>query len=158
MELRPVECELMPDGQPAPVCGERFVAVHPGDWTNQSTQCLEELYGLFVTVTIRLPRVPYDRIGPEIIGKAEDGLLALCERVRAAMNMSDLMRIATNALIDGEGATVNGFIVPLQFRDGGKPQIRSGAWFHSKKEPLAGLSQTMTFGGAQRDQLIESQV
>lgn len=154
-------CEVTADEQPFPVAGEIFVAVWYGYWRNKDPNgmSLDEDYGVNVTVSVRATRVATDRIGPSLLAKANDGLLALCEQIRAAIHMdpedSNTQAVVwrANKII---GATVNGFIAPLQFRDGGRPTKRSGSWFGARGgKGVAGLSQTLTFTDANRVQTIE---
>jgi hypothetical protein len=138
-------CELMFDGQPPPMAGQLFAAVHPGDWRGQDIEGLQEVFGFMVTVTRRASYAPVDRGAVELWAKASVGLEAIC-------------RNAANAYI---GAGANGFVVPPRLRDGGKPQDRGPEWFWAEGEGKgklapAGISQTLTFGGAERYQTIES--
>jgi len=47
-------------------------------------------------------------------------------------------------------------VQPLFFRDGGRPTPRGADWFSATKDAKAGISQTLTFGDALREQTIES--
>ncbi|HMP07592.1 MAG TPA: hypothetical protein PJ982_14680 [Lacipirellulaceae bacterium] len=158
-------CAITHDGQPFPIAGDLFVAVWPGYWRDQGSngESLHEGYGGNVTVSLRCAHVPRDRIGVEVLAKASIGLLAICEKVRASIHMDP------SNLIDGGvqkssvmmranqiiGAAANGFVVPLQFQDGGRAEQKSGSWWSAKGEPMAGLAQTVTFGGAERVQPID---
>lgn len=85
------ECDVCPDGQPNPDCGQRFVSVHSGSVQNTQTHCLDERYGFTVTVTVRTAAGPYDR-------KRDGGAWNLALRCRAALHMSyAAMALATAA-------------------------------------------------------------
>ena len=132
LELRREECEVTHDGSPLPIAGERFAAVWPGYWRDAGSNgtSLSEEYGVNVTVSFRLPRVPLDRVGPELLAKANTGLLALCEKIRAVIHMDpqDSLVVGVlpraNQLINA--TEENGFLLPLQFLDGGRAEVRPG--------------------------------
>lgn len=150
------ECEVTVDGQPLPVAGEWFYAVHPGSWTNSSDLNLSEEYGVLVTVSVRIGMVPWDRVGQELLARVWDGLVAQCEKVRATLHMNYTLMNDANTLI-GQATEWNRLIVPLMFLDGGRAQRRSGDWFSARtRGGVSGLSQTLTFGRAVREQTLES--
>ena len=161
--LNQQNCDLTPKGQPPPVCGEMWVGVWGGAWRNLDPNGLSrhDGHGLNVTVSLRFPKVPWDRIGPEIIAKASVGLQAQCEAIVAKLHMDPQDSIETGVMWRANrliGANVNGFQVPLIFQDGGQAEVRGGVWWWSRnKEPLAGVVQTMSWGGAERCQVIEFQ-
>lgn len=161
------ECEVMPDGQPAPMSGEFFVAIWEATWNGNSTECLDENIGVRITVTKRLPRVPFDRIGPEIMAKATVGLLSLAEAIRASVHLNYVGVMArVNAYIANESRLVasngvgqaNGFVEPLFFQDGSGTEKKSGAWFWAdEQERLAGITKTLTMNPARRVQRADIQ-
>ena len=51
--LTAAECEVCFSGEPPPICGERYVAVHPGRWTGGRIEGLEEEFGVQITCTLR---------------------------------------------------------------------------------------------------------
>jgi len=163
LSLATGQCEVQFDGQPPPVCSELFVAVHPGDWANEPVEGLLEVYGVEVTVTIRVARVPQHALGPNaLVGPSGESLDNWLEKIRAVLHLDKgVYPVLTkaNALI---GSGENGFIEPLRFQSGGRPQPRGPDWFSadtdlSSRLPPVGLSQTLIFGGARRVQVIEEQ-
>ena len=165
LEYTDSQCEVTFDGQPPAVAGERFVAIHAGSWTgDEETEGLEEEYGIEVTVSVKAGRVPRDRIGTNLlVGPTGESLDNHLEDIRAALHLDKgaypVLALA-NATI---GASENGFVVPLRFRDGGKPTEKDHAWFGVAPPdvkgllPPAGIAQTLTFGGAKRVQVVEEQ-
>jgi hypothetical protein len=149
-------------GRPYPMAGPKFIGVWAGYWRDNGSNglTLDELYGINVTVSVRMADVPSDRLGVEA-AKANDGLIALCEQIRALIHMDPEDTVVggvmwrANAILGIE--TANGFIQPLQFLDGGSADEKSGAWWGAKGQPMAGLAQTVSFGSAERVQNIESQ-
>lgn len=144
-------CDETDDGKPTPSAGPVFYGVHPGEWRNSADDSLDETYGVLVTITMRLD-VPWDRAGPELLGKATTGLAARCAALRVKVHSSyTLMDLANTLIAD----PANKFVEPLRFTDGGRRARRGGDWWiASGKEKYAGYSQTMTFGRARRVQLI----
>lgn len=162
------ECEVMLDGRPPPRCGERFVSVHGGGIDNQQTHCLEESYWLNVTVTMRLPRIPFDKIGTDLIDKASTGFDVFCRQVWIAVhhdcNDDRIIRAANillGAAADGH-SSIDGFVEPLAAQSFGDNQVVGPEWFHA--DPTqdgameAGLARTLRFGGAKMYQSLESMV
>lgn len=154
-------CEVMlsdPPGQPPPWFGEWFVAVHAGNWFGDKEENSEEVFGVNLTVTLRLPSVPADRWGLEVVTKEFEGLDKLLEMIRAAVHFDPqrykILEIANRYIT----TKFNGFKEPLKFTDGGRPSIKNGSWvWADSKEPYAAVAQTMTYNGARRVQKIEEQ-
>lgn len=145
-------CDITPDGRPPPVCGQRFVSVHAGDWSNAASESLDERVGLKVTITDRMGVFPLDRHGLEALDKAQTGLETFAEAVVNALHMSYEHMNAANVLIQG---TVTKFVEPLRFRLG-QLDYRDATWFGATDPDAdAGLSITLTFGDALRVQKIE---
>ncbi len=151
--LKPEACEITFQGMPLPMSGETFFGVWEGDWNCQSTESLEETYGVSVTISVRLPAVPQDRQGPEILAKAGWGLMELAEQVRAAIHSNYELMDAANALI--KSSTTNGFVEPLRFKNGGRNERKAGDWYAARGEKQAGMARTLTFGDAKRIQVID---
>lgn len=159
MRLEEQQCEVMFDGMPQPVCGELFIAVHPGTWTNDSDTSLDESYTIYVTVTLRVAVVPMDRGGTHALANARDGLDAVVENVRRYLHMSYAVIDDANNIINAR-ANFNDFIQPLKFTDAGTPQPKGPDWFSAvpeESEAMVGISQTLTFRDARRVQVIEEQ-
>ncbi len=150
-------CAVTLDGQPFEMADEFFVAVSPDSWTNQYDEGLEEEFGVSITVSVRVPRVPADRIGKILMADGDGvykSITQLVETIRAHIHSNYVIMNAANTILTG---AVNGFHRPLFLRDGGRPMKKPGSWFGSgNKDQFAGLAQTIRFGGATRTQTIES--
>jgi len=166
LSLGEAGCEAMFDGQPMPSSGEMFVALHPGGWRGISQDAdIEEEFSFLVTVTRRLGYVATDRAMREVWAKATEGIEAVCRtiivgkpaKVTSAdygLHMNLVIMAAANATITAGFA---GFHEPVRFLDGGQPIERGPDWFSAGSETEgkrmnAGISQTLTFGGAKRVQ------
>lgn len=146
-------CEITVDGKPPPVCGQRFVGIHAGDWSNSANESLDERVSVQVTITDRIGVFPFDRQGAEALDKAKTAIETFAEAVVSAMHASYDVLNAANTLIEG---TVTKFVEPLRFRFGERPTYRDGIWFGGDDpDQGAGLSITLTFGDARRVQKIE---
>lgn len=154
--LAGTQCEVQFDGQPPPMCGELFVAVHASDWSCSENESLEEVYGVNVTVTIRVAKVPLDRMGPNaLVGPAGKSLDDWLEKIRVSLHSNyDVMSRANTAIT----TAANGFVEPLRFRGAGRPEPKAPDWFSSEDSAsvAVGLAQTLRFGDAKRVQTIES--
>ena len=150
--------DVMFDGQPPPGCGEAFVAVHEGDWSNQATydEGREDFIGVEITVTRRTAFAPQDRAVIALCDAA-DALDQICDQVVAIVHGNyGIMNNANTTL----GGSVNGFVRPLFFRNAGKSAPKGPDWFSASAEGHrveVGVARTLSFGGAQRVQHIESQ-
>lgn len=161
LSLSSTSVEFMFDGQPPPMCGEEFFAVWPGAWRPNDIEGLDEEFGVNVTLTRRARFAPKDRRATEIWTKLTTGMDARLRQIIAAIHLdkgSDAILNAANTLL---GGSVNGFVEPLKFRDGGRPEIKGPDWFSADNEGggglmNAGVAQTLMFGGARRIQTIES--
>jgi hypothetical protein len=136
-----------------------FVGVHAGSWTTRPIEGLDEVYSVNVTVTVRLTTSPVEDWGEVLSGDAGKSLDAELEKIRAAIHLDrdrDEIRVLANQYI---GPNANGFVQALVFQDGGAPTQRGGNWFYSGagKEQWAGISQTLRFGEAVREQKVEEQ-
>lgn len=162
LSLDSTTCKFTPDGMPPPIAGELYVAVHPGPWRGIDIEGLAEVVGVSITVTRRIGEAPYDRQGEEVWAKATEGMEETLRAILAAIhldNASWATMAAANAYISG---TVNKFVEPLRFVDGGRPEPKGPEWFSADdyegrgRFANAGLAQTMRFDGAKRYQTIES--
>lgn len=161
--LTALECEVMFDGEPPPSCGERFCAVHPGEWQGEDIEGLKERYGVELTFTVRAGRQPKDRMGVNLlVGPAGKSLDDLLEAARALLHLdrfADQVITKANATI---GSAASGFVEPPRFRNGGRPEPKGPDWFSAESDspgllPPVGLAQTLTLGGAVRVQSIETE-
>ena len=141
------------DGQPPPGCGEWFYAVYAGEWRGQSGDAdLEEIVGVNVTVTRRSAFAPNDRQGSDVWAKAASGLEVQLRKVILAIHHQYDVMNAANTIIT---ASFTGFVEPLLFINGGKPEPKGLDWFSAEqveagKFANAGIAQTLTFGKAKR--------
>lgn len=157
-----LECDTMPDGRPKPAAGEIFVAVHGGQWTGRDIDSgLDEEIGFEVTITRRLGFSPMDQWNREVVEGLKDGLEVLAEQVRAYLHMNQQIRITANEFISAE-RTARGFTEVQRFRSCGDAEERGPDWFNALdfdtggRHANAGLTMTLTFGGARRIQRLES--
>lgn len=146
-------CDEQPDGQPPPMAGEWYVAVTEGSWTNDATECLDESYGVEITITRRTTFSPSDRVNVAV--KRE--LRRKAAEIRAAIHGREEPRIAANTRLDANVENV--FVEPLRFRSAGKIEPKGPDWFWAEgmTNPPTGVAITLIFGGARRVQTIESQ-
>lgn len=143
LEIPENQCGKKILGRPSASCGQVYYAVHQGTWTNQDDLCLEELMGLQITITMRLPVRPQDKLGDTIGTEIE----VLAERIALFFHMNYDHINAANTLI---GAESNGFVEPLKFRNCTIPEVKTAEWFWSDQEGLAGVAITINFDGAKR--------
>lgn len=157
------QCDVTPGGEPIASAGELFVSVHEGGYSNQARDALDEIHDVNITITKRVGFSPHDRSAEEAVHKATVGLDIWAESIKATIHSdpsSYAIVSAANTYISSNavpGATVYGFSEPLFFRRASPPQQRGADWFHSDVRGVAGLSLTLTFGGARRLHAIANQ-
>jgi hypothetical protein len=159
------QCDEQPDGQPPPVAGQVYYAVHEGEWTNNDDLALDEHFGLEITITLRSGVVPRDRTAIGILRDLRRRAAALRAKVHMAYGILDLAggSYGGGVWTGGRGyslaATDNGFVEPLVFLNAGRPSPRGPDWFGAEgaADPPTGVSRTLAFGRARRVQTIESQ-
>lgn len=102
------------DGNPPNNFGQFAVVVHPLTATvdDPNAQTWSVMYAVGVTVTARLGYAPKDRRGARITNTGD--ILDRALEVARALHQDDQHRLAANALITGEGVSVNGFLTPLK--------------------------------------------
>ena len=164
--LKATVCEICFNGAPAGIgVGEMFVAVHPGNWSNNQTECLDETFEVNVTVSVRLPKRPQDFWGAAIVsplfipGSKYPGLLAICESIRATLHCNYAVMDRANAIItSASNGTANGFVEPLFFSGCSPPDVKGGSWWEeNSKERYSALAQTVRFQPCRRVQRIDIQ-
>lgn len=161
--LANAECEVMFDGEPPPACGERFVAIHPGAWTGNDIEGLDELFDAELTFTIRAAKVPRDRLGINLlVGPTGKSLDELLEAARALLHLDSFADQVISKANTTIGIAANGFVEPPRFRHASRPEAKGPAWFSAEAhghgaQPPMGIAQTITLGGARRVQRIESE-
>lgn len=156
LSLPASECDEQPDGQPPPNAGQVYYAVHEGNWRNNHDEHLDEYMGVNVTITVKAGFSPKDRQNIAIL---RDLRARRANLRRAIHNNYVLMNLANSKLTQALGPD-NGFVEPLRFRDGGKPEPRGPEWFFAegKNHVEAGVSATLRFENARRVQTNESMV
>lgn len=157
----------MPDGQPPPVCGQRFLAIHEGDWNilgpgTGSDYDLDETMGVQVTVTWRIHGHPFDRLGPELLYKPGEGAENLLRRIIVAIhhNQANIRLKANERIADEWGSEPDGFCTTLTMGNAGRWEWKTDDWFLAETDAdtefrYAGIARTLTFIGAQRIQTID---
>lgn len=156
----PQECDVMPRGQPPPKSGQRYVAVHPEDWSpadQDINNALSETFSLAVTVTIRSPYVPEDRKAGKLWLESLYGIdKILREIIATIVNGRQTIHVNCNAN-SRMGSNAEGFLEPLRWQ-GCDPEPRTVGpdWFYSTGTKDVGLTQTARFGGATRIQTFSN--
>lgn len=157
-------CDVMPDGRPPNDCGEFFMAIHPGGSRGTNYEILDIVHQINITLTIRISRVPFDRIGRQIIVKKQMGLSDFIQLLIQVIHMNYNILLMADSFIGnefGEEGIIDGFpnkwIEPLRFNTCSPPRIVGGDWFHSERDAEAGIIQTVTFGDARRVQFSDFQ-
>lgn len=152
------QCEVGWDGQPPPMAGQVFVAVHPGSITSQSDQAMDEYYDLTVTLSMRLGQFPVDRWGERSLILSDTGLYARAEAIRALLHMNYPVQDAANAII---GAQDNGFVETIRYLGMGALREQGPDWWWAESEQQTeapvGLSVEIRLGKARRVQVVEEQ-
>lgn len=158
------ECDTSPDGQPPPMSGELFVAVHGGGFRNGADDSRQDYHTVMITITRRVPQAPFDRSYSSIIDDVDQGLEVTANQIIAKMHTGtgayEVMNQANKYLVSWAGGRdVYGFEEPLRFRGCTEPQKKSGSWVHGDAgEPHAARTLTLTFSDALRQQSMAGQL
>lgn len=145
-------------GMPPAMMGERYVGVRIGSrTTGRVTHGLEEHYSAIVTVSYRINgRVPFDRLGPDLMEAASFGFDDLVDAVRRCIHLDHydgrVIRRANNAMPD----TMAPFTTGLEFLGDEDPVPVDGSWFGADGDRHCGIVQNLRFGKCSRCQNIES--
>ena len=152
------KCDVMEDGRPKPAAGELFVAISESPGQSLADDSLDEYYGVLVTVTQRVGFEPFDRLGPNVVNQAKNGLLALGAAIKVVIHSDYVVMNKANDYIEQTivgNATVYGFSEPLRFKGPPKVEEKSGAWFHADPQSVeVGLALSLNFARARRLQSI----
>jgi hypothetical protein len=145
------------DGHPEPRAGYRYIGLYSGNTSSVQEGCLEEVYGLMITITVRINE-PYDRVGLETILRETTGIDAISDQIRAMMvNQQYAILNEANSLI---GASYNGFVEPLFYRGNTNDQLVDASWFAARSNVKtfkgSGIVRRIKFDGARRIQAIGS--
>lgn len=161
MGLPDSQCGRTFDANPPARCGPRYVSVwsdNQRESVGGSKTCLDEIFGLYVTVTIRLTR-PQDRWDDH-----NDEMELLVNRIRVLVGKDTWdHRVvnAANTLMGRRLTDVAGFTLPVGFREalyyrGADPIQKVGPeWFSATLESGSrdvGIAQRIGFYGARLTQ------
>lgn len=144
-------------GHPPPLAGNVFASVWwPGRRQSLSRTCLDEVQGVYVTLTLRLVK-PFDRWIEHV-----DDLERRCNAVRALLHNDtltyDICRAAAVlAVYDTDDTRPIGFREALMFEGLDDYEVVGPDWFHGHvdgKSQDVGLKQTVRCGKARRLQAI----
>jgi hypothetical protein len=153
-------CDVRPDGEPPPRCGDVFVAVHQGPSSNDMMNALNEYYDWSVTLSMRVT-VPQDRIGDQLLArKLADavGFNARAHRLKVLLHMNWLMLgVANNYLVtlETDAEVVYAFAEPAHFADMDIPALIGGEWFGAKGGDNTGLVAELRFARCRRFQALQ---
>lgn len=156
--LPPEHILIMPDGRPAPACGDRFIAIHATSWRprpgdDDMNRGLSELFDFDCTITYRTPFIPQESIGDEIFLKSLEGMEALCR----------LIIICIHQNIDLLGLDEDGELLEYpRWAGTSLPTPVGPDWFYSSPDQgegfeyiQSGLTMTVSFRDAHRMQTYE---
>ncbi|OGT57669.1 MAG: hypothetical protein A3E01_02725 [Gammaproteobacteria bacterium RIFCSPHIGHO2_12_FULL_63_22] len=152
LKYKPSECDVEFDGRPLAIAGETYIAVWPGEWSNdgQTEHFLDERHGVQVNVYLRAPKVPRDR-SRNLLLDAKASVNVRCRAIMLAIHMNYAVMDAANDLLL---PSATGFHHPLRFQGCSAPQVVTGDYFYAQSESFAGLLRTIRFGGAIRYQTL----
>ncbi len=154
-------CQIMPNGMPAPDCGDIFVAVHQGASRQTMDNAKMDYFAFFITITMRVSDVPVDRIGDTRLAAElahERGLNRRAEELANFLHMDwGVLQDANQHLVDfnPNAVIVHGFCEPARFRGMSEPALVGGEWFWADEEARdVGLKIELRFEDARRLQVI----
>ncbi len=156
-------CDIRPDGQPPPRCGDIFLAVHQGTSRSDMLNALNEYFNFSVTLTMRCTNVPYDRVGDQLLSRDLAQKLGFNRRAEAARALlHDLngwaIITAANAYLVRNNPTetsVYGFCEPARYGGMEVPILVGGEWFSATPEAKdVGLKAEMRFEDVRRLQAL----
>ncbi len=158
-------CAIMPNGQPAPECGDVFIAVHQGPARQDMHNAKNDYFGFFVTVTMRVSDVPVDRIGDTRLAAelaSQRGFNRRCEELANFLHMDwGVLQDANSYMVanNPRAVIIHGFCEPAVYRGMSEPQLVGGEWFWAVPEALdVGLKAQLRFDEARRLQTIAEYV
>ncbi len=144
-----------PDGQPPPASGPFFVSIVDGSISQEQDCSFQESYSIRVVVSDRMS-VPWDRVGPNEIDAALNGVNERCRIIVGCLvNGAYTVMNAANDLINAQtGGPYDGFVEPLFFQGSEPAELVSGDWFDAEQQKKAGVRKTLRFGTARRIQKL----
>lgn len=154
LKIPETDCDIQPNGQPPPTCGQIYYAVHALSHDPETTnpdQWIGEVYNIGITITRRAAAVPTDRRPTETLYKATTGLEARARAVVKNLHMKYDVITDANALISGTDKIQE----PLRWQGtDAEPEEVDGTWYHGRPDERAGLTLTVRLGGAMRYQTL----
>ncbi len=147
------KCDVRPDGRPIPSAGDSYIAVHQGGVRGGHAYSREEYYVVLVTISLKGSRAPFDRWGQvnelEALRNIEAFADPIIDQLHGAGTNGIAILTAANNII---GASSNGFITPLLFRqDSGGYGIKAADWWGAKEpDQFAGIAKVLRFEDALR--------
>lgn len=164
-------CEVAAEeGMPPPRC-DLFVAVHQGPTDSAMDNALDEYFGFFLTLTLRVKGVPLDRIGDKLLcsnlarrpgPNGSRSFNARVEQLRSVHHMGwGIIQDANTNLMawEPDALLVPGFCEPARYRGMEVPRLVGGQWFSADPDSNnVGLVASLRFEGARRLQPIASYV
>lgn len=163
LDIPDAQCEIMPDGRPAPKWGGTggcFYSIHSCTWTkNRPDDSYERMFSLKITLTWLL-NTPFDSIGWASMTKETDGFDEQMDQL-AGYLMKNQWVIANlaNTYI---GSANNGFTEAMYPVADTAPQPQSENWFYSHPRSknnqgmFVGMSADLRLEGAKQTQKIEN--
>lgn len=151
-------CGRTYDGSPPPSCGNYYVAVwsdNQRESVGQSKTCLDQILGLYVTVTYRTGHQPWDRwvaVRDELEAMANGVIVCIGKDVwdhRVSNAANALADLRTNDA--GAHTLAVGFREALCFRGADATQLVGPEWFKAaldKGDRNVGIAQRLGFFGA----------
>lgn len=157
-------CEIAGEqGQPPARCGDIFLAVHQGPTSSEMDNALDEYFGFFLTLTMRVKGIGYDRVGDKLLASnlARRGgpngsrtFNARMEQLRSVHHMGwGIIQDANTNLVawEPDALAVAGFCEPARYRGMEVPRLVGGEWFWADPEAEdVGLVAALRFEGARR--------
>jgi len=142
-------CDVTVDGRPPTNCGEIFVAIHPGGFRGNNPEILDAIHSMYITVTFRCAKTPFDRVGMKVIVDQTLGMGDFVQTIVQYVGMNYQILNMANSRIDPQ---LNRWVEPLRFSSASPPRFVGGEWFHANNAQEEALTQTITFGEARRTQ------
>jgi hypothetical protein len=152
LALTDANCRVMPSAEPSQSAGTLWVSIHPSGWRNTAGDIdyLQEVYGVGVTVSMKVAGIPIERWGELVTTDQDGGLDFYCRKIIGILhgNYTQVLA-AANKMITGGNSII--------YRPGGfvqcaDPVMRRSSWWGATgpEETYAGMSQTIIFGGIER--------
>lgn len=154
LSLAANQCDEQPDGQPPPMSGQIYYAVHEGKWSSTDAENIDERYGVHITITLRAGTAPKDRHAMAIYRDLRTRRKELHDLMMTHRYV--IMNLANQKL----GNSVNGFVEPLRFIAPTPIEQKGPDWFSSSSSTpsIAGVACTLVFEDARLVQKLTEHV